>query len=81
MLDRKYNIVTHKEDMYGRPKKYNLSHPEKLIFVDEVRGPTPQANNGNKIGTKYVTRNEWRAQQHNSFTIQMPCMLIALSLN
>jgi hypothetical protein len=39
-----------------------------LIFVDEVGDNTSQANDGNKIGTKYVTGNGWRAQQQNSFT-------------
>jgi hypothetical protein len=68
MLDRKGNIVTNKEDMYGRPKKYNLTHPEKLIFVDEVGETTSQANGGDKTGTKYVTGNGRRAQHQYSFT-------------
>jgi hypothetical protein len=44
MLDKEGNQVTNKEDMYGRPTKYNLTHPEKLIFVDEVGDNTSQAN-------------------------------------
>jgi hypothetical protein len=68
MLDNEGNEVTKKEDMYGRPTKYNLTHPDKLIFVDEVGNNTSQANDGNKTGTKYVTRKGWRAHQQNSFT-------------
>jgi hypothetical protein len=51
------NIVTDEADMYGRPTKYHLTHPEKLIFVDEVGDNTSQANDGNRTGTKYVTGN------------------------
>jgi hypothetical protein len=39
------------------------NNPEKLIFVDEVGETTSQANDSNKMGTKYIT-----AQQQNSFT-------------
>jgi hypothetical protein len=55
MLDKEGNIVMDEEHMYGCPTKYNLTHPEKLIFVDEVGDNTSQANDGNKTGTKYVT--------------------------
>jgi hypothetical protein len=68
MLDKEGNEVTNKEDMYGRPTKYNLTHPEKLIFVDEVSNNTSQTNDVNKTGTKCVTGKGWRAQQQNSFT-------------
>jgi hypothetical protein len=68
MLDKEGNIVMDEEHMYGRPTKYNLTHPEKLIFVDEVGDNTSQANDGNKTGTKYVTGSGWRAQKQNSFT-------------
>jgi hypothetical protein len=65
MLENQGNEVTHKDDMYGRPTKLCLTHPEKLIFVDEVGDKTSQANDGNKTGTKYVTGKGWRAQQQN----------------
>jgi hypothetical protein len=68
MLDKEGTEVTNKEDMYGRPTKYNLTHPEKLIFVDELGENTSQENDGNKTGTKYTTGKGWRAQQQNSFT-------------
>jgi hypothetical protein len=68
MLDKEGNIVTDEADMYGSPTKYRLTHPEKLIFVDEVGDNTSQANDGNNTGTKYVTGKGWRAQQQNSFT-------------
>jgi hypothetical protein len=68
MLDKEGNEVTNKEDMHGRPTKYNLTHPEKLIFVDEVGYNISQANDGNKTGTKYVTGKGFRAQQQNSLT-------------
>jgi hypothetical protein len=68
MLDRKGNIITNKEDMYGCPPKYKLTHSKKLIFVDEVGETTSRANGGNKTGTTYVTGNGRRAQQHHSFT-------------
>jgi hypothetical protein len=68
MLDKEGNEVTNKEDMYGHPTKYNLTHPEKLIFVDEVGDNNSQANDGNKRGTTYITGKGWRAQQKNSFT-------------
>jgi hypothetical protein len=68
MLDKQGNEVTNKDDMYGRPTKFHLTHPEKLIFVDELGDIISQANDGNKTGTKYVTGKGWRAQQKNSFT-------------
>jgi hypothetical protein len=68
MLDRRGNIVRNKEDVYGCPPKYNLTHTEKLVFVDEVGVTTSQANDGKQTGTKYAAGNLWRAQQQNSFT-------------
>jgi hypothetical protein len=57
MVDKEGNIVMDEEHMYGRPTKYNLTHPEKMIFVDEVGDNTSQANDGNKTVTTYVTGN------------------------
>jgi hypothetical protein len=68
MLDKHGNEVRDKDDMYGRPKKFYLTHPEKLIFVYEVGGTTSQATDGNKTGTKYVMGKGWQAQKKKSFT-------------
>jgi hypothetical protein len=51
ILDKEGNTVMDEEHMYGHPKKYNLTHPEKMIFVDEVGDNTSQANDGHKTGT------------------------------
>jgi hypothetical protein len=67
MLDKRGNIVTDETDVYGRPAKFNLVKPKKLLFVDEVGDNTSQANDGNKTGTKYVIGKGWRAHQQNSF--------------
>jgi hypothetical protein len=61
MLDKEGNEVTNKKYMYGRPTMYNLTHPDKLIFVDEVGDNTSQENDGNKTRAKYVTVKGWRA--------------------
>jgi hypothetical protein len=55
MLDNQGNELTNKENMHDHPTKYNLNHPEKLIFVDSIGDITSQANDGNKTGTKYIT--------------------------
>jgi hypothetical protein len=68
ILDKEGSIVMDEKNMYGRPTTYNLTHPEKMIFVDEVGDNTSQANDRNKTGTSYVTGNGLRAHHQNSFT-------------
>jgi hypothetical protein len=36
MLDKQGNEVTNKDGMCGHPTNFHLTHPDKLIFVDEV---------------------------------------------
>jgi hypothetical protein len=54
MLNKQVNEVTHNDYMYGCPTKFNRTHPEKLIFVDEVGDNTSQTNDGG------VNRNQLR---------------------
>jgi hypothetical protein len=68
MLDKEGNIVMDEEHMYGRPTKYNLTHPVNMVFVDDVGDNTSHANDGNKTGTKYVTGIVLQAQQKKKFT-------------
>jgi hypothetical protein len=35
MFDVRGNNVTDKSQMYGKPSKFELIHPERLFFVDE----------------------------------------------
>jgi hypothetical protein len=68
MLDKQGNEVTSKDDMYDHPTKFHLTHPEKLIFVDELGDNTSQANDDIKTGSKCVTGKGWWEKHQNPFT-------------
>jgi len=46
--------VEREGDAYGRNTQFELVHPEKVIFVDEVGSNTSQKNDGNIGGEKFL---------------------------
>jgi hypothetical protein len=54
MFDANGNIVSNAKDMDGRPTKYELKHPERLIFVDETGCNTNQKEDGYIGGELFV---------------------------
>jgi hypothetical protein len=40
MLNKEGNIVTNKEEMFGRPSKYIVTKLEQILFVDETGSNT-----------------------------------------
>ena len=51
MMDKEGNEVLDHRLMYGRPTKYKVTHPEKILFVDEAGSNTNQKDDG-RIGGK-----------------------------
>jgi hypothetical protein len=78
MLDKGGNTVTDEANTYGRPAKFNIVKPKKLLFVDEVGDNTSQANDGNKTRKKYITGKGCRAHQQNSF-INCHCITLVFT--
>jgi hypothetical protein len=54
MFDVSGNIVTDVNQMDGRPSKYELKHPERVIFVDETGCNTNQKDDGYAGGQLFV---------------------------
>jgi len=46
--------VEREKDAYGRKTQFELVHPEKVFFVDEVRSNTSQKNDRNIGGEKFL---------------------------
>ena len=44
-------------NLFGRKTKYLLTHPEMLLFVDEVGDSMSQKNDGNNGGQKFMVEN------------------------
>jgi hypothetical protein len=61
------DIVNTEGDTYDRHTIYSLLHPDKLIFLDEVRENISQKGDGNAGGQKFVVAKDMRAQVRNSF--------------
>jgi len=61
-LDKTGQIVESEEEAFGMKTQYILTHPQKLLIVDEVRSNTSQAKDGNCGGEKYLVPNELRPQ-------------------
>jgi hypothetical protein len=49
-LDKAGEIVQSDEVAHGLKSFYQIIHPSKLIFVDEVGNKTPQTKDGNRGG-------------------------------
>jgi hypothetical protein len=54
MLDFDGNEVDDESQMFGRPTKYRLLHPENCLFVDETGCNTNQKEDGNIGGRLFV---------------------------
>jgi hypothetical protein len=54
MYDKEGNITTDVSQIYGRPTKYKMNHPEYLLFVDETGCKTNQKTDGNNGGELFV---------------------------
>jgi len=66
MLDHKVWVdkaghVTYKENAFGHKTHYMLTHPEMMLFVDEVGDNSSQKNDGNVEGEKLVVENNQQA--------------------
>jgi len=55
--------VVNKENSVGCESKYELVHPNLLLFVDEVGSNTSQAKDGNVGGEKFLCTKHGRPQQ------------------
>jgi len=47
-------MVESEEEAFGRKTEYELIHPDKVLFVDEVGCNTSQKNDGNIGGEKFL---------------------------
>ena len=54
MFDKSGNITENKEEMYGRPSRYKLIHPERCLFVDETGCNTNQKGDAQQGGKLFV---------------------------
>jgi hypothetical protein len=60
-------IVQTKDEAWGRLTNYLLTHPDYVIFVDEVGDNTSQKNDGNVGGTKYAVEKSSHALMTSSY--------------
>jgi hypothetical protein len=56
-------VVESEEQAFGLKSKYELIHPDWLLFVDEVGSNTSQAKDGNVGGQLYLCSVDGRPQQ------------------
>jgi hypothetical protein len=60
-LDKEGVVVEEEHLAFGRKTKYQMIHPNYLVFVDEVGDNTSQKDDENIAGTKYVVSRKNRA--------------------
>ena len=69
------DIVPTKEDALGRKCKYHLTHPNYLLFVDEVGSNTNMTSDKNKGGEQFVCeRGTVPRQQASNTDIHFTCL-------
>jgi hypothetical protein len=69
MFDKNGNITEDPEEMYGRPSRYHLIHPERCLFVDETGCNTNQKDDGHQGGKLYVLdKNQTEGARVGSFS-------------
>jgi hypothetical protein len=61
MLRLDGTITENEEESTGRKTKYILTHPELVLFVDEVGSNTSQRSDGNIGGQKFIVHQAQRA--------------------
>ena len=66
-LNKENNIVQSKEEAFGRQTQYYITHPDYLVFVDEVGDNTSQRNDGNAGGEKFIVDKDKRAVKKSSY--------------
>ena len=66
-LNKENNIVQSKEEAFGRQTQYYITHPDYLVFVDEVGDNTSQRNDGNAGGEKFIVDKDKRAIKKSSY--------------
>jgi hypothetical protein len=68
--NRKGNIVSEDDaTRYGQETKHVLTHPERMLFVDEVGANTIQKQVGNIGGRKFLVARGMRPQERNAYNI------------
>jgi hypothetical protein len=60
-------IMENEDESTGRKRKYILTHPELVFFVDEVGSNTSQQSNGNIGGQKFVVHQAQLALLRSSY--------------
>ena len=59
-------MVLEEKDAWGLQTKYNLIHPDRLLFVDEVGSNTSQSEDGNVAGELFLCGKGERPQQRSA---------------
>jgi hypothetical protein len=68
--DRKGNtVLEHNPTRYDRKTKFKLTHPERVIFVDEVGENTSQKQDGHIGGRKLIVSRGTRSQEWSSYSV------------
>jgi hypothetical protein len=67
MLRLDGTITENEEESTGRKTKYILTHPELVLFVDEVGSNTSQQSDGNIGGQKFIVYQAQRALLRSSY--------------
>jgi hypothetical protein len=66
--NREGNIVSEDDEArYGHKTKHVLTHPECMLFVDEVGSNTSQKQDGHIGGRKLVVARGTRPQERNAY--------------
>jgi hypothetical protein len=66
-LNKENKIVQCKEEAFGRQTPYYITHPEYLVFIDEVGDNTSQKNDGNAGGEKFIVDKDKHAIKKSSY--------------
>jgi hypothetical protein len=67
--DREGNIVSEDDPKrFGRATTHVLTHPERVLFVDEVGSNTSQKQDGNIGGRKLDVARGTRPEKQNAYT-------------
>ena len=72
--DKSGNIITDRRHAYGRRSRYEITHPDYILFVDEVGGNMKVKGDGHNGGERFVCKRGTIPQQqastnNNHFTV------------
>jgi len=80
-LNKENKIVQCKEEAFGRQTPYYITHPEYLVFIDEVGDNTSQKNDGNAGGEKFIVDKDKHAiKNHRTKIVTLPCLGLPFQL-